>query len=499
MNGIGLGFVGQLRLDVGNRRNRGICRHQHACRATRMVTQVKASAAEEVETNDTDAKKISHWLGKKHRKETKDKISRANKGNTPWNKGKQHSEETRRKIAERTRAAMLRPEMREKMRRLNVGRKHDMETKRKIKVKIQESNTLKAFRDGVKLKKGKPQFSMAVSKYTSGPVPFEYSTSMKEKLNSYINVQLGDKGFISKLNSMYEGESSAAQGGTHRQPRKLTDETRRKLSQRIREMWADPAYRERVVDGMRLKLRATGRRPLSSLHRTRIRESLLLFNSYRVDSNELVETDKKTADLESKRIKSLEKKKAQRDAREKIKVERKLQREKNRQREQMRSQQDRSLVEILRSSGALPDLEQPGIVDLSKLDMAQFDGFENLPAMHLDFDSEGDHVTTLTSAKQTIPGKRGRKKDDELTLDGIEDLELGGDTDYYDDDDDQYDDWDDDFEEEEEYMRLTLRAKSRLPKEDPVKKTLTMYIDGLAFEVDQETGERTPVAARNIS
>mmetsp|Transcript_4401 Transcript_4401/g.13340 ORF Transcript_4401/g.13340 Transcript_4401/m.13340 type:complete len:496 (+) Transcript_4401:226-1713(+) len=490
-----VGFVDSLRVGVGGRRSGGICRNHSGRRMARMVTQVGPSAAEELETFDANSKKMSHWLGKKHREETKEKISRANKGNIPWNKGKKHSEETRRKIAERTRAAMLRPEMREKMRRMNVGRKHDMETKRKIRVKVQESNTLKTLREGVKVKKGKLQIPMKVSKYTSGPVPFEYPQSLREKLNKFINAKLGDQKFVDELNSIYEGATSAVKGGAHRQSRKLSEETRQKLSLKIREMWADPAYRERVMDGMRSKLEADGRRPLSSAHRKRIRESLLLFNSIREGALDNTDKKEKMAEMEARRNKARERKRAQREAREKLKAERRLYREQNRQREQMRSQQDRSLVEILRSSGALPDPEQPGIVNISKFASA-IDDLEDLPEIHLDFDSEGDHVTTLANIVEAQAGKKGRKKDDDLSLDGVEDSELGDDDDDY--ADDEFDDWDEELEEEE-YMRLTLRAKSRQPKEDPVKKTLTMYVDGSAFEVDDETEERNSVTASNIA
>ena len=46
-------------------------------------------------------------IGKPHTEESKAKISAANKGKTPWNAVKQHSEETRRKIAEGARRAAL--------------------------------------------------------------------------------------------------------------------------------------------------------------------------------------------------------------------------------------------------------------------------------------------------------------------------------------------------------------------------------------------------------
>ena len=45
--------------------------------------------------------------GRPHTTESKLKISAANKGRKPWNVGKKHSEETKRKIAERTKAAYL--------------------------------------------------------------------------------------------------------------------------------------------------------------------------------------------------------------------------------------------------------------------------------------------------------------------------------------------------------------------------------------------------------
>ena len=55
-----------------------------------------------------------------HTDESRAKISAANKGRTPWNMGKQHSEETRRRIAEGTRRAMqLRKEREREAMRLN--------------------------------------------------------------------------------------------------------------------------------------------------------------------------------------------------------------------------------------------------------------------------------------------------------------------------------------------------------------------------------------------
>lgn len=49
-------------------------------------------------------------------KQRRQRISTANVGRVPWNKGRQHSEETRRRIRERTTEAMKNPKIREKLR-----------------------------------------------------------------------------------------------------------------------------------------------------------------------------------------------------------------------------------------------------------------------------------------------------------------------------------------------------------------------------------------------
>eukprot|EP00898_Chlorokybus_atmophyticus_P001367 jgi/Chlat1/2230/Chrsp17S02556 len=58
------------------------------------------------------------------------RIASANRGKMPWNIGKKHSEETKARIRERTKIAMQRPEIREKL-RIN-GRKQSLETRQKI-------------------------------------------------------------------------------------------------------------------------------------------------------------------------------------------------------------------------------------------------------------------------------------------------------------------------------------------------------------------------------
>ncbi|XP_011072707.1 uncharacterized protein LOC105157889, partial [Sesamum indicum] len=62
------------------------------------------------------------------------RISKANKGNTPWNKGKKHSPETLQRIKERTRLAMQDPKV--KMKLVNLGHAQSEETRIKIGVGV---------------------------------------------------------------------------------------------------------------------------------------------------------------------------------------------------------------------------------------------------------------------------------------------------------------------------------------------------------------------------
>uniref|UniRef100_A0A7N0T2M7 Nuclease associated modular domain-containing protein n=1 Tax=Kalanchoe fedtschenkoi TaxID=63787 RepID=A0A7N0T2M7_KALFE len=60
----------------------------------------------------------------------RERISKANKGNSPWNKGRKHSPETIQKIRERTRLAMQDPKVKNKL--VNLGHAQSQQTKLKI-------------------------------------------------------------------------------------------------------------------------------------------------------------------------------------------------------------------------------------------------------------------------------------------------------------------------------------------------------------------------------
>jgi G:T-mismatch repair DNA endonuclease (very short patch repair protein) len=64
--------------------------------------------------------------------ETRRKLSETSKGRTPWNKGKKHTEITKKKISILTKIALSHPTTKQKMRLSQLGRKHTDETKKKI-------------------------------------------------------------------------------------------------------------------------------------------------------------------------------------------------------------------------------------------------------------------------------------------------------------------------------------------------------------------------------
>ena len=76
--------------------------------ATRLLVCAQRPAALVMETMETQTRKVVEIKGHPHTEESRMKISRANKGKKPWIVGKKHSEETKRKIALKTREAYLR-------------------------------------------------------------------------------------------------------------------------------------------------------------------------------------------------------------------------------------------------------------------------------------------------------------------------------------------------------------------------------------------------------
>ncbi|KAJ6696055.1 NUMOD3 MOTIF FAMILY PROTEIN EXPRESSED [Salix koriyanagi] len=167
------------------------------------------------------------------------RISNANKGNMPWNKGRKHSPETLQKIRERTKLAMQDPKI--KMKLASLGHAQSKETREKIG-------------HGVRLgwQKRREKQMMQEGCY------FEWQNLIAEAsrrgYTSEEELQWGSYNILRQqlevewVESVQQRKTSPRPKGSKRAPKSL--EQRRKISEAIAAKWADPEYRERVYSGL---------------------------------------------------------------------------------------------------------------------------------------------------------------------------------------------------------------------------------------------------------
>ncbi|KAM7480669.1 hypothetical protein LguiA_028882 [Lonicera macranthoides] len=197
---------------------------------------------------DTDAKSPSLV---EHQSESEDaevdereklrrmRISKANKGNTPWNKGRKHSPETLRRIKEKTRLAMQNPKV--KMKLANLGHAQSKETRMKIGVGV---------RIGWERRRKKLMLQETCH--------FEWQNLIAEasrrgfveeqelQWNSYMI--LDEQLQREWLESIELRRRAPKPKGGKRAPK--SPEQRRKISAAIAAKWSDPTYRDRVYSGL---------------------------------------------------------------------------------------------------------------------------------------------------------------------------------------------------------------------------------------------------------
>ncbi|XP_061356768.1 uncharacterized protein LOC133301163 [Gastrolobium bilobum] len=164
------------------------------------------------------------------------RISKANKGNTPWNKGRKHSAETLRKIKERTRLAMQNPKV--KMKLINLGHAQSTETRRKIGAGVRMRWERRRGRKMVQETCCFEWLNLIAEASRQGYVGQE-----KLQWNSYetLDEQLKQEWLV----SVEQRKQIARVPGSRRAPK--PPEQRRKIAEAIAAKWADPEYRGRVL------------------------------------------------------------------------------------------------------------------------------------------------------------------------------------------------------------------------------------------------------------
>ncbi|KAG8380225.1 hypothetical protein BUALT_Bualt07G0171200 [Buddleja alternifolia] len=167
------------------------------------------------------------------------RISKANKGNTPWNKGKKHSPETLRRIKERTKLAMQDPKV--KMKLVNLGHAQSEETKIKIGV-------------GVRLGWEKRREKLKLQETCHYEWQNLIAVAARQGLFGEEELQWDSHKILSKqleqewIQSVELRKSMVRPKGSKRAPKSA--EQKRKISEAIAAKWADPGYRDRVCSGL---------------------------------------------------------------------------------------------------------------------------------------------------------------------------------------------------------------------------------------------------------
>ncbi|KAK8933632.1 hypothetical protein KSP39_PZI015371 [Platanthera zijinensis] len=163
------------------------------------------------------------------------RISKANKGNIPWNKGRKHSPETLQRIRERTKLAMQDPKV--KMKLLNLGHAQSDETKKKI---------AEGVRQGWKRRRGiliiQESCLLEWKNIIAESSKKGYAGEIELQWDSYkiMDQQLKQDW----IQGIEKRKSMPRPTGSKRAPKSM--EQRRKISEAITAKWADPEYRNRV-------------------------------------------------------------------------------------------------------------------------------------------------------------------------------------------------------------------------------------------------------------
>ncbi|XP_058107138.1 uncharacterized protein LOC131250816 isoform X2 [Magnolia sinica] len=167
------------------------------------------------------------------------RISKANRGNVPWNKGKKHSAETLRRIRERTKLAMQDPKV--KMKLVNLGHAQSEETRKKIGA-------------GVRIGWERRRKWLMVQETCH----FEWQNMIAEASRKgytgedelqWDSYRILDKQLKKEwLESIEKRKTAPRPKGSKRAPK--SPEQRKKISEAISAKWADPGYRDRVYKAL---------------------------------------------------------------------------------------------------------------------------------------------------------------------------------------------------------------------------------------------------------
>ncbi|KAA6428134.1 MAG: hypothetical protein FRX49_01730 [Trebouxia sp. A1-2] len=198
------------------------------------------------------------------------RISKANKGKQPWNKGRQHPPETLAKIRAGTKAAMLRPEVLAKVRANHPSGPHTPESKAKISAAVSAShhrrNAVKKARQALQSEGSSDQVSELTSASSGKAHTQEFPTQVarpprvrhkaakKAPADKFVTFDGISEAGSQDRGSTGKSASNSAEAPSPKsstQKRVLAEQHRQNISLAIKQKWADPDYRMRTSCGMR--------------------------------------------------------------------------------------------------------------------------------------------------------------------------------------------------------------------------------------------------------
>eukprot|EP01038_Epipyxis_sp_PR26KG_P006733 gene6733-9227_t len=172
--------------------------------------------------------------GRVHNETSRSKISIANKGKAPWNTGIKHSEETKQRIKDKTREAMIKKKEIE-AEKLGLTLEQYLEQK-----KLEKKARAKAKRKGGLTDDGRKRISESLKRRWQDP---------QYRLN-YTLYNFGNRKHSDETKArISESIKLKWQNETYRNiPRIVSDETRAKMSVSLKSKWEDPEFRIRMIN-----------------------------------------------------------------------------------------------------------------------------------------------------------------------------------------------------------------------------------------------------------